>query len=211
MKTRAISADFPRRKLICAFASILLAGGYARAADPKPDAASSVEKTAAADKDTLDLVNYFLKVALSEANPKLIDPFLAVKTEALPKSLRGKAAAKQVEISALLRLHDVKKKGIFVQQRDDCSEKDFIKPMGMMSFFSQGYEVVNEDELKYVMDKTKCTEIDLGCRFSMLIFYEKRKDRIVKFNAADPIMALIAESHGGGGTKFFGMGYTCMH
>ena len=29
------------------------------------------------DQTTIDLVKYFLKVDLSEANPKLIDPFLA--------------------------------------------------------------------------------------------------------------------------------------
>ena len=190
-------------------AALLLACGPARAADPKPDAAASAPVEA--DKDTIELVRYFLGVDLPDANPKLINPFLAVNTETLPKKLRGPAAAKQVEITGLLRLHDVKKKGIFVQPTDNCSEKNFVKPMTMSSFFSQGYEVVNEDELKYVMDKTKCTEIDLGCRFSMLIFFEKKKDRVIKFIAADPIMAIVAESHRGGTTKFFGMNYNCMH
>ena len=198
------------KHMIILFAALLLASGPARAADPKPDVASA-SAPAEADKSTVDLVNYFLKVDLPDANPKLIDPFLAVKTETLPQKLRGKAAAKQVEITALLRLHAVKKKGIFVQPTEGCSEKDFVKPMKMMGYM-MGYEVVNEDELKYIMDKTKCTEIDLGCRFSMLIFFEKKKDRVVKFLSADPIMALVAESHGSGGTtKFFGMNYTCMH
>ncbi|MFI5362849.1 MAG: hypothetical protein ACHQ49_12825 [Elusimicrobiota bacterium] len=187
-------------------AAFLMMGGPAMAADAKADAAAT------ADKGTIDLVNYFLKVDLADANTKLVDEFLAVKTDTLPKKLRGKAAAKQIEITALLRIHDVKKKGIFVQQpAQECNEKDFVKPLSMAGFF-YGYEVVNEDELKYVMDKTKCTEIDLGCRFSMLIFFEKKKDRVIKFNANDPIMALVAESHAGGGTtKFFGMGFTCMH
>jgi hypothetical protein len=202
-----ISTSLRRSKFVWASAAFLLFSGPARAADPKPDAASA---PAEADKTTVDLVNYFLKVDLPDANPKLIDPFLAVKTETLPQKLRGKAAAKQLEITALLRLHAVKKKGIFVQPTEGCSEKDFVKPLKMMGYM-MGYQVVDEDELKYVMDKTKCTEIDLGCRFSMLIFFEKKKDRVVKFLAQDPIMAIVAESHGGGTTKFFHMNYTCMH
>jgi len=183
---------------------LLLTAPAARA--EKKDASPS------ADKTTVELVQYFLKVPTAEANPKLIDPFLAVKTETLPKKLRGRAAAKQAEIGALLRLHDTKKGGSLVQPLEGCSEKDFVKPLSMAGFFSEGYETVTEDELKYVMDKTKCSEIDLGCRFSMLIFYEKKKDRILKFTAADPIMAIVAESRGkGSGTRFFGMGITCMH
>jgi hypothetical protein len=195
--------------MFCALAAVSLAGASARAESPKPGASASAP--AEADKSTIDLVNYFLKVDLPDANPKLIDPFLAVKTEELPQKLRGKAAAKQLEITALLRLHNVKKKGIFVQPAEGCLEKDFVKPMAMSRYFSLGYEIVNEDELKYVMKTTQCTETDLGCRFSMLIFFEKKKDRVVKFLSADPIMAIVAESHGGGSTKFFGMHYTCMH
>lgn len=190
-------------------AAFLLAAGPARAADPAPGAAAA----APADKETIELVNYFLKVDLADANPKLIDPFLAVKTETLPKNLRNRAAAKQVEIAALLRIHDTKKKGIFVQPTPECSETSFVKPLAMASYFpSPGYEEVSEDDLKCVMDQTKCTEIDLGCRFSMLIFYEKKKDRILKFNAVDPIMAVVAGCRGkGGSSHFFGLGYTCMH
>lgn len=189
-------------------AAVLLAGPVRAFADDKPAAA------AAADKTTIDLVNYFLKIDLADANPKLIDPFLAVKTETLPKKLQAKAAAKQVEVSALLRIHDVKKKGIFVQpQAAACTAADFVKPLAMAAMFPDpGYETVTEDELKYVMDQTKCTEDDLGCRFSMLIFFTKGKDRVIKFNAVDPIMAKVAEYRGkGGSSHFFGMGYSCLH
>jgi hypothetical protein len=193
-------------------AAFLLVAGPARAADPKPDAAAAA--VVPADKETIDLVNYFLKVELADASPKLIDPFLAVKIETLPKKLQGKAAAKQVEITALLRLSHVKKKGIFVQPpAEECSEASFVKPLNMAGFFpSPGYEVVTDDDLKCVMDQTKCTEDDLGCRFSMLIFYEKKKERVVKFMASDPIMAIVAGCRGKSGTThFFGSGYSCMH
>ncbi len=188
-------------------AAFLLLAGPARAADPKPASA------AAADPETLELVNYFLKVDLAAANPKLIEPFLAVKTETLPFKLRRKAEAKQVEVAAIVRLHDTKKAGVLVQPAENCGAKDFIKPLNMASFFPfPSYEEVSEDELKYVMDQTKCTEIDLGCRFSLLIFFEKKKDRVLKFAASDPIMAKVAEFRGHSGTThFFGMGMTCMH
>jgi hypothetical protein len=193
-------------------AALLLVGPVCSAvADDKPTAGAPA---ATADQTTIDLVKYFLKIDLADANPKLIDPFLAVKTETLPKKLQARASAKQVELTALLRIHDVKKKGIFVQPNAQvCSAADFVKPLSMASMFPDpGYETVTEDELKYVMDQTKCTEDDLGCRFSMLIFFEKGKDRIVKFNAVDPIMAKVAEYRGkGGNSHFFGMGYSCLH
>lgn len=188
------------------FLAVFLLAVPARGADSKP-----AEKPA--DKTTVQLVEYFLKVPPSEANPKLVEPFLAVKTETLPKKLRKRAAAKQTEINAILRLHDTHKSGYIIQPMPDCNEKDFVKPLSMAPYFPfPSYETVNEDELKYVMNKTKCTEIDLGCRFSMLIFFQKKKDRVVKFAAADPIMALVAESRQkGGSTNFFGSGFSCMH
>jgi hypothetical protein len=199
-----------RSKFILVFIGILFAAPSIRAVD----AASVADSAGTADKNTIDLVNYFIKVDLADANTKLIDPFLAVKTDTLPKKLRNKAAAKQIEVAQLLRIHDVRKKGIFVQQpAEECSEKDFVKPLSMSSFFPEpGYEEVTEDDIQCVMAQTKCTEIDLGCRFSMLIFYEKKKDRVLKFNANDPIMAIVAGCRGKAGTThFFGMSYTCMH
>ncbi|MDE2142362.1 MAG: hypothetical protein KGJ84_08130 [Elusimicrobia bacterium] len=187
---------------------ILLLSLPAAAKDAKDDGGT-------ASKETVELVKYFLKIPLSEASTKLIDPFLAVKTDTLPEKLRGKAAAKQIEIGALLRVHERKKAGSLVYPDDNCDEKSFVKPLSMAPFFSApSYERVTEDELKYVMDRTRCTEIDLGCRFSLLIFFQEKKERILKFVAADPIMGIVAESHGGGGgggSRLFGIGITCEH
>lgn len=185
-------------------ALLLILAGRVRAQDKAPEAAP-------ADKRTVELVQYFLKVPTAEASPKLIDPFLAVNTDTLPEKLRGKAAAKQVEINALLRLHERKKAGSLVYPAEGCTETSFVKPLNTAGFFPN-YEDVTEDELAFVMKRTKCTEIDLGCRFSLLIFFQKGKPRIMKFAAADPIMAIVAESHNGGGTsQLFGLGITCEH
>ena len=194
-------------KLLLA-ALLLLAVHPVRAAEDK----DAKDPAGTADKTTVDLVQYFLKVPTERTETKLVDPFLAVKIETLPKKLQGRAEAKQVEIRGLLRMHEAKKQGSSVgATKEECSEKDFVKPLKSMGFY-QGYEPVTEDELKYVMDNTRCTEIDLGCRFTMLIFFEKKKDRVVKFLAADPIMALVAQSHGGGGgSHLFGSGLNCTH
>lgn len=173
---------------------------------------SSSVLAAEAGKTAVDLAKYFLKTPTSDVDTKLIDPFLKIDAETLPVKLRRKVVVKQYEIAALIRLHDTKKAGSLIQPADNCDEHNFVKPLSLASAF-EGMETVTEDELKYVMDKTKCTEIDLGCRFSMLIFFEKKKDRILKFSASDPIMAIVAEARGksGSGTHFFGITMTCMH
>jgi hypothetical protein len=191
-------------------AALLLAAAPSKAADPKPDAAAA---PAEADATTLQVVDVVLKTPTSDVDPRLIDPFMAVKPESLPKKLRLKVQEKQIEISTLIRLHDTKKKGTLIQPAEGCDEKSFVLPLSQKGIYQAIQFVdVNEDELKYVMDTTKCTEVDLGCRFSLKIFYTKPKPRALMFHENDPIMALVAASHGGGtGTHFFGMGLTCMH
>jgi hypothetical protein len=192
-------------------AALLLTLPSSRAAAAEPEKAVAAA-AAEANKTTIQLVEYFLKTPIPDANPKLIEPFLAVDTETLPKKLRLKARAKQVEISTILKLHDTKKAGSLIQPLEGCSEKDFVFPLAQADFYlGFGNEEVNEDELSYVKNKTKCTEIDLGCRFSLKIFFTKGKPRRLEFYGPDPIMALVAESHKGGSTNFFGSGLTCMH
>jgi hypothetical protein len=195
-------------RMIAALLALVLLVGPAGAQDAKP-----AEK-APAGKTTLELVDYFLKVPISEANPKLIDPFLQVDPETLPKKLRRKVQGRQIEISTLLKLHETKKAGSLIQPSEVCTGKEMILPLDQAEFYKGfGYEEVNEDELQYVMNKTKCTEIDLGCRFSLKIFFKKGKDRRLEFYASDPIMGIVAETRGkgGGGTRFFGIGLTCLH
>ncbi|MBI3564015.1 MAG: hypothetical protein HY079_02325 [Elusimicrobia bacterium] len=192
--------------------ALCLLAPAARAADSKTAEVLAAEK-AAAEKTTVQLVEYFLKVPTSEADPKLVNPFLAVDTQTLPKKLRKKALGKQIEIRNLIKLHETKKAGSILMPLEGCSEKDFVLPLNQASFYlGLGYEEVNEDELEYVKNKTKCTEVDLGCRFTMKLFFTKSKPRRMMFIPEDPIMAIVAESRGkGGSTKFFGLGLTCMH
>lgn len=191
-------------------ALLLLAGPAA--AQAKAAGAPAADK-APSDKTKIELVQYFIEIPITEANPKLIDPFLAIDVETLPKKLRRKAKGKQIEISTLLKLHETKKAGSLIQPDAVCTGEEMVKKLEEAGLYlGFGYEEVDEDELKYVMTKTKCTEIDLGCRFSLKIFYTKPKPRRLAFYSSDPIMALVAESRGkGGSTRFFGIGITCMH
>jgi len=171
---------------------------------------------AADDAATVQLVDYFLKTPTAEVNPKLVDPFLAVDPDALPRRRRDKARAKQLEIRTLLKLHDTKKKGSWLGPVEGCTLSSIVHPlMEMGAYRIAGFSEITEDELDYVMEKTKCKEIDLGCQFSLIIFFDKGKPRHLMLSANDPLNATIAEFHAGhvgGQTNFFGKGtFTCHH
>ena len=179
-----------------------------------PLRAADVKKTGSiADQSSVELAEYFIKVPTAEADPKLVTPFLALDVEKLPKKIRQKVRTKQIEIQTLLKLHDTKKMGYIIQPMEGCSEKDFVLPLAQAPLFiSMGFEEITDDELEFVKNKTKCTEVDLGCRFSLKIFYTKPKPRRLEFFATDPVMGIVAESRGKhGNTNFFGSGFSCMH
>lgn len=194
-------------------ASVLLAAP-ARAADPKAETAPA-GAAATADKMTLELADYFLKVPTSEANPKLVDAFLAIDAQTLPKGLRVRTQAKQLEIQTLLHVHDVEKAGVFVQPADgNATAASFVRPLRDMNVYAlAGYVEMDEDSEEYIMGKTKCTEIDLGTKFTLMIFHDRGKPRKLMLHTKDPLQPLIAEhkGKGGGTTHFFGLGYTCQH
>ncbi len=181
---------------------LLLAAAPSRAADP-----------VAADSSTVRLADYFVQTPINEADPKLVSPFLALDAQTLPKRLREKARAKQLAIQALLKLHDTKKKGNWLQPVGGCTAESFVKPLkDIPAYAMAGYVPITEEELKYIMHKTNCTELDLGCQFTFTIFYDKKKPRKLMLHQNDPIDALAAESHGPHGqTNFFGVGLTCQH
>jgi hypothetical protein len=188
---------------------LLLATVPLRAADTK----SADAGTADADATTVQIAEYFQKVPLSDANPKLVEPFLAIDSTTLPKKLRAKTQAKQLEIKTLLKLHDTKKKGNWLQPAT-CTADSFVKPLKDSAAYAMaGYVNLTEDEEQYIMHKTQCTETDMGCQFSMTIFHDKGKPRRLMIHPNDPLAALAAESHGkaGGQTQFFGLGLTCQH
>jgi hypothetical protein len=77
-----------------------------------------------------------------------------------------------------------------------------------------GYETITDEEERWVMDKTKCTERDLMCEFSLQVVNVKAKKpgsekRLLFLSPRDPIFALIGQYRAVGRVKqtnFFGLG-----
>ncbi len=176
-------------------------------------ARAAAPASVSADSATVKLAEYFVRTPVPDENPHLVEPFLAVNADTLPARLREKALARQLELRSLLRLHDTKKKGNWLQPASDCDMHSFIKHFhDMPAYQMAGYVPITEDEEKYIMGKTHCTELDMGCQFTLTIFYDKGRPRRLMLHMNDPLDALAAESHHPGGqTNFFGVGLTCAH
>ncbi|UPT73964.1 MAG: hypothetical protein M0D55_19370 [Elusimicrobiota bacterium] len=152
----------------------------------------------------LKLVQYMLKTPTADADPKLVAPFMEIDTETLPKNLREKAKSKQVEIQLLMKVAKGKKKGPFRFVEPGCAAKRYgpegIRIMGMII----GNQEVEAEEVDYIKLKTNCTEDELLCEFSLNIVITPRKDKppLIKYflMETDPLMALVAEKRGGGGS-----------
>jgi hypothetical protein len=185
------------------FALIVCLAGPAMAGPPA-DASGPDEPT------RIKIVEYMLKTPMNEANPDLVAGFMEIDTATLPKKLQDKARGKQMEISAIVKIHKGKKKGPFrfpaacVTKRYEGPEG--IRIMGMII----GNEEIEGEEEDYIEKKANCTEEQLMCEFSLNIVVMKRKDKppLKRYflMSADPLMALVAEKRGGGasaGNQYF--------
>ncbi|MBI3289520.1 MAG: hypothetical protein HYZ74_08390, partial [Elusimicrobia bacterium] len=152
-------------------------------------------------------------------SPSVIEPFLTIDPETLPKRMRAKIRAKQLEIRTLLKLHDTKKKGSILQPSEGCTQASFVKPTSELPGYAfAGYEEITESEERQLLERTLCNEVDLGCHFSLVIFYDagSKVPRKLYMSTMDPLMALVAAARGGskagvGGNGYFGTGISCMH
>lgn len=166
------------------------------------------------EKTRIKIAEYMLKTPTNEASPVVVEPFLALDADVLPKRLRVRTRAKQLEIRTLLKLHDTKKKGSGLSPVPGCSQASFLKPTkDLPSYQMAGFEEITEDEEKHVMRRTRCEEVDLGCQFSLMIFHDagSKKPRRLFLMANDPLMALVAAARGDGGgqNNYFGVGISC--
>ena len=190
-----------------AVAALLL--GLCAAADvqkPKPDA------------DTLKMVEFFLKTPVSQLPPDLpssyVDRFMAVDPETLPAKLRKRVAAKKLEFHTLAHLATGNKKGLIRIPDDNCAIPVDSKSDDAKTLIMAGYQEIEELEKDIIQEKSKCTERDMMCEFSLQIVVErdpktqKVKRRRFFLYDTDPLFAFIAEYRGrgrvGGNTPFFG-------
>ncbi len=157
------------------------------------------------DEETkLKMVEYMLKTPLDEANPTLVSGFMQIDTTTLPVKLRDKARAKQLQIDAVVKIHKGKKKGPF-RFPAACQIKRYEGPEGIriMNYIIGNTEIAAEEE-EYIELKANCTEEQLLCEFSLNIVLMKRpgKPPLKRYflMEQDPLMALVAEKRGGGGS-----------
>lgn len=181
-------------------ALILCLVSHAVAADSSgPDEATRIK-----------IAEYMLKTPMNEADPGLVSGFMKLDTLTLPPKLRDKARAKQMEIDAIVKIHNGKKKGPF-RFPAACEIKRYEGPEGIriMGMIIGNEEIAGEEE-EYIELKANCTEEQLICEFSLNIVLMKRKDKppLKRYflMSQDPLMALVAEKRGGGGSagnKYF--------
>ncbi len=184
-------------------------------------AATEVKKPAGPDEKTkIKIVEYMFKTPLDQASPAVVGPFLELDAETLPKGLRAKARAKQLDVRTLFKLHDTKKKGSVIPVLEGCTASSFVKPMKEIPAYQMaGYQEITEDEEKGVMERTLCKEVDLGCHFSLIVFTDPdpKIPRRLFMHGNDPMMTMVAATRAKskasiGGNGYFGIGgVSCMH
>jgi hypothetical protein len=187
----------------------------ARAAqkEPAPSPASSPAGAPTA-QDKEKLVRAFLDTPTAELQPDLIPEFLAIDPGELPKKLRQPYEAKRLELYTLKQIIEGKKKGNVRMPEADCAIDKEAKGDSVGVMKMAGYEEISEDEERWVMDKTKCTERDLQCEFTLQVLAAKAKKtgharRFLFLHPKDPIFALVSQYREQGRAKqtnFFGIG-----
>jgi hypothetical protein len=182
-------------------------------------AASPVRAGDKASPETVREVEAFLKVPTSDLPPGRIDAFLAIDLDSLPAKLQVPFKAKRVELYTLKQLAEGKKKGTIRTPDANCDVPKDAKSGQAKVLLMAGYEEITDDELSCVMSRTKCSERELMCEFSLqevieLVGKKKEKRYRFFFHTRDPIMAVVGGCRGGNGqqTNFFGRGAPiCSH
>ncbi|MEK7382676.1 MAG: hypothetical protein AAB262_05250 [Elusimicrobiota bacterium] len=182
--------------------------------------AFSVPIAAAPDDATArQIVDYALRTPTSDMDPKLANAFLDLDLKNLPKKKQEKALAKQLELQTLLKIIQGKKKGgIRWPTTEDCKSKIY-GPGDVGALRLAGFVEIQEDEESFLEERTKCSEMELCCEFSLSIVLTPQKKGLPTkrffLHANDPINSLLAEYRNkgvGGQTKFFGGGvFSCNH
>ena len=201
--------------------SVCLASALFAADVTKPAGPTEAKKPAGPDEKTkIKIVEYMFKTPLDKASPSVVGPFLELDVETLPKNLRAKARAKQLDVRTLFRLHDTKKKGSVLAVVEGCTPSSYVKPHKEIPAYQMaGYQEITEDEEKGVEERTLCREVDLGCHFSLIIFDDaaSKKPRRLFLHGNDPMMTMVAATRANskasiGGNGYFGIGgVSCMH
>ncbi len=195
-----------------------------RAGKPKPAAAKvakpAPEDPGTADADTVKLAGIVVKTPTDELDPTLAGAFLKVDVGTLPSRQRVAARGKQMELRALIKVAEGKKKGgIRMVGPDECvplklTEADLkwlLNPM-------LGFVEAEEWAIGEAGTQTECSELDMQCQFSLHIVYMPKGSKPPRrffFQERDPMLAIVQMKErniDGKQTHFFGAGFLkCQH
>ncbi len=190
------------------------------AAKSSKKAAPPANTGATADKDTIELVDSFLKADTNRLPAGAIPVFMKIDHETLPVRQRIPFRAKKAELQALRMKIDSKRKPPIrragQEPLKDCRPEKGSKQL-VDSLIGMGFEQLEPDEVRYLEGKTRCSECELVEEFGLKVMIvppnkkkkQKHPRRYYLMHASSPAMALLAAYRGGskGGTNFFGVGF----
>ena len=181
-------------------------------------------RAAEATQDTVEMVEAFVKLPIDQLPSDHIDDFVAVDPESLPKRLRRGFKARKLELYTLKQMARRKKYGNLVSGDDGCAAPHEGKSGEIGILMSVGYQEITEDEKLWLEQKTRCTEQNMLCEFTLQIVDEKGTKKkkaerryflYCKGAACDALMVLVGAHRAradGKQTNFFGTGSpTCTH
>ncbi len=163
---------------------------------------------------TVALVRLFLETPVPRLPPESVETFLAINPGTLPPKMRLPYKAKRLELYNLKQIAEGKKRGFVRTPEAECSPVPGSKGSDLQTLRAAEFSEIREEEEDYLMKKTRCTELELMCEFSLQVVAvsdpRTRKPRRYLFlHPNDPLMALVAEYRTGargGNTPFFGKG-----
>lgn len=194
--------------LLCA--GLLLqpaAAGAARAADAGTASAEQVQ-----------LTQVVLRTPTAELDPTLAGAFLKLDPETLPRKWRSKARGKQLELNALIRVAEGKKKGVIrVIGSEECKPPR-PAPADIPMMMMLGFIEAEEWAVGAAGVQTDCTELDMQCQFSLHIVEMGKKAKPPRryfFQEKDFMLFIVRmkeKSLEAKQTGFFGTGFLkCQH
>ena len=202
------------KKIPFLFALLVCLGASAIAADPAKPAPMD-------EKTKQQVLAHVLDTPLNQTDPVIVKAFMTIDLDKLPKKQRQRAKTRKIEIEALVKVHGVRsrKRGGMIQVSGGCPADAGMKPLEEFDTYKlAGYEEIFEDEAMKLTRETSCSEKDMSCEFSLMIFTDpaRKKPRKLGLHQNDPLMALVgkyrASKGPGGQTNFFGVGsFSCKH
>lgn len=178
------------------------------------------EAVEAAGPETLLLVERFVSDKAVELPRETVARLMELDPKSLPVGLRAKFQARRLQLRAHWNQENGIKKGFFRRAGNDaparCAfEEGSEEAVAMLR--RMGFEQISEDEERYLMQKTKCSECELTEEYTLTMYFvppKKKKQKTLRYlflSQADPLMALLAAYRSGsttGGTNFFGTGFS---